>query len=156
MGINDVLIPNNHPSMQTINQFIAAYNSYDTSAMQALQTDDAVWTWIDAGKNIPLFGPEGRIVGTGRQEIQKMFDRDSGEYGYQGWIVFSELQGDAVSTIELWQNDVTRSLGVPLVTKSLYCLRGDKIVKWIWVLSPESSARLVAAGAKTTSEAKPT
>lgn len=154
MSINDVLIPNEHPSMQIINQFITAYNSYDINAMLALHTDDAIWTWIDPGKNFPQLGPEGKIVGIEKHEIRKLFDWDRGENGFTGWIVFSELQGDAVSTIELWQNDDTRAIGVPLVTKSLYRLRGDKIAEWIWILSPESSARFMAAIAKADSEAK--
>jgi hypothetical protein len=154
MGINDVRIPDEHPSMQIINQFVAAYNSYDTNVMLALHTDDAIWTWIDPGKNFPWFGPKGKLVGTGKQEIRKLFDKDRGEYGYNGWILFSELKGNAVSTIELWQNDTTRALGLPLVTKSLYRLRGDKIAEWTWVVSPETSARLVGAVAKAASEAE--
>ncbi|WAC07397.1 MAG: nuclear transport factor 2 family protein [Thermodesulfobacteriota bacterium] len=156
MGINDVRIPNEHPSMQIVNQFVAAYNSYDTNAMLALHTDDAIWNWIDPGKNFPQFGPEGMAVGTGKQEIRKLFDMDRGKYGFNGWILFSELQGNAVSTIELWQNDTTRAFGVPLVTKSLYRLRGNKIAEWTWVVSPETSTRLMAAVAKAGSEAKPT
>jgi hypothetical protein len=154
MGINDVRIPDEHPSMQIINQFVAAYDSYDTNVMLALHTDDAMWTWIDPGKNIPWFGPEGKVVGTGKQEIRKLFDKDRGEKGYKGWILFSELQGNAVSTIELWQSDTTRAFGLPLVTKSLYRLRGDKIAEWTWVVSPEISTRLMAAVAKAASEAE--
>ena len=60
-----------------------------------------------------------------------------------------------MSTIELWQNDITRAVGVPLVTKSLYRLRGDKIAEWTWVVSPESTTRLMAAAAKAAPEAKP-
>ena len=156
MGINDVCIPNEHPSMQIINQFVAAYNSYDTNAMLALHTDDAIWTWIDPGKNFDWFGPEGKIVGTGKHGIQKLFDKDRGEYGFKGWILFSELQGNDVNTIELWENDTTRAFGVPMVTRSLYRLRGNKIAEWTWVVSPESSTRLAAAVAKADSEAKST
>ena len=155
MGINDVRVPDEHRSMQVINRFVGAYNSYDIDAMLGLQTDDVTWTWIDPGKKFPQFGPEGKIVGTGKKEIRKLFDMDRGELGFNGYILFSELQGNAVSTIELWQNDITRAVGVPLVTKSLYRLRGDKIAEWTWVVSPESSTRLMAAAAKAAPEAKP-
>ena len=155
MGINDVRVPDEHRSMQVINRFVGAYNSYDIDTMLGLQTDDVTWTWIDPGKKFPQFGPEGKIVGTGKQEIRKLFDMDRGELGFNGCILFSELQGNALSTIELWQNDITRAVGVPLVTKSLYRLRGDKIAEWTWVVSPESSTRFMAAAAKAAPEAKP-
>ena len=60
MGINDVRVPDEHRSMQVINRFVAAYNSYDIDAMLGLQTDDVTWTWIDPGKNFPVFSQRVR------------------------------------------------------------------------------------------------
>ena len=154
MGINDVRVPDEHPLMQIIYQFIEAYNSYDTTGLLALHTDDAIWTWIDPGRNVRQWGPEGKAVGVGKQEILKMFEEDRGEGGYTGWILFSELQGNDLSTIEMWQSDLTRTFGLPLVTKSLYRFRGTRIVEWTWVVSPEITARLAEAVIKATSEPK--
>ncbi len=79
---------------------------------------------------------------------------DRGEGGYTGWILFSELQGNDVSTIEMWQSDLTRAFALPLVTKSLYRFRGARIVEWTWVVSPEITARLAEAVIKAASEKK--
>ncbi len=155
MGINDVSIPNEHPSMQIIHQFIEAYNSNDINGLLALHTEDAIWIWIDPGKNVRDWGPEGKAVGMGKEEIRKMFDMDRGEGGYTGWILFSELQGNDVSTIELWQSDLTRTFGLPLVTRCLYRFQGDRIVEWTWVVSPEITSRLAAEVIKASSKPKP-
>lgn len=155
MDINEGLAPDEQAVMQLISRFFAAYDSYDIEGMLSLHTDDVVWTWIDPGKNIPAFGPEGKVVGTGKQEIRKFFEMDRGAAGFTGYILWSEVQGDTVDTVEIWQNDMARAVNVPLITKSRYRLRGDKIAEWTWITSPESTRRFAAAAAKAASEAKP-
>ncbi|MBW7885468.1 MAG: ester cyclase, partial [Caldilineaceae bacterium] len=44
---------------------------------------------------------------------------------------------------ELWGNDWTRKIDVPLITKSTYTLRDGKIAEWVWIVSPESSYRMM-------------
>ncbi len=134
--------------MQVINRFFAAYDAYDIEGMLSLHTDDAIWTWIDPGKNLPIFGPEGKLIATGKQEIRKFFEMDRGEYGFTGYILWSDVQGETVNAIELWHNDSARAISVPLITKSCYRFRGDKIGEWTWIPSPESTRRSVAAGGK--------
>ncbi len=156
MNINNISISNEHPLMQIINQFINLYNMYDTNSMLALHTEDAIWTWIDPGNNFSWFGHEGKVVCKGKQEIRKLFDYDRGELGFTGLILFSELQGNAVSTIELWQNDTTHAFELPLVTKSLYRFHEDKISEWTWIVSPVTTTQLMAAIKKATPLEKPT
>ena len=134
--------------MQAVNRLFVAYDDYDVEGMLALHADDAVWTWIDPGKNIPEFGPEGKLIATGKQEIRKFFELDRGQKGYTGYILWSEVHGNTVTTIELWHNERTRTISVPLIAKSSYRLRGDKIAEWTWIPSPESTRRFVAAGGK--------
>ncbi|MBW7881020.1 MAG: nuclear transport factor 2 family protein, partial [Caldilineaceae bacterium] len=79
-------------AMSVLDQFFAAYETYDIDKMLALQTDDVVWTWIDPGKNFPDLGPEGRLVATGKDEIQAMFEYDRSA-GFGGYILWSDVQG---------------------------------------------------------------
>jgi hypothetical protein len=64
------------------------------------------------------------------------------------------LQGNDVSTIELWQSDLTRTFGLPLVTKCLYRIHEARIVEWTWVVSPEITSRLAAEVIKASSKPK--
>ena len=130
-------------AMTVMDQFFEAYETYDTDKLLSLHTDDAVWTWIDPGKNFPDFGPEGKMVGTGKDEIRAMFDYDRGGAGFSGYIVFSDVQGNRVTATELWESDWTREIDAPLVTKSTYTLRDGKIAEWVWTVSPESSRRVM-------------
>ena len=131
--------------MQVMSRFFAAYDNYDIEGMLSLHTDDALWTWIDPAKKIPQFGPDGKLTGAGKEGIRKLFEMDRGRGGFTGYILFSEVQGDTVSTIEIWENKGTREVGVPFITKSRYRLSGDKIAEWTWVVSPESTRRRFAA-----------
>ena len=127
--------------MQVIDQFLEAYRTYDVNTMLSLHTEDAVWTWIDPGKNFSFFGPEGKWVGTGKDEIRAMFALDRGEWGFSGYILWSEMHGDTVRTTELWENDYSHQIDVPLITQSTYKLRQGKLVEWTWIVSPVSSWR---------------
>ena len=129
--------------MDMMEQFFEAYRVYDIDKMLLLHTDDAVWTWIDPGKNFPRFGPEGRWVGTGKDEIRVMFEYDRGEAGFSGYMVWSDVQGNRVTATELWESDWTHTIDVPLITESTYMLRDGKIAEWVWTVSPESSRRLM-------------
>ena len=133
----------NEAAMGVIEEFLDAYEAYDVDKMLALHTDDAAWTWIDPGKNFPDFGPEGKLVGNGKDEIQAMFDTDRGELGMVGYILFADVQGDTVTATELWENDYTREIDTPLITRSTYKLRDGKIAAWEWIVSPESSWRMM-------------
>jgi ketosteroid isomerase-like protein len=146
MVINDIDALDEQSQMQVINKLFAAYDAYDVEGMLSLHTDDVVWTWIDPGKNIPSFGPEGKLIAKGKEEIRKFFELDRGKRGYTGYILWSEVQGNTVNAIELWHNELGRSIGVPLITKSCYRFRGAKIAEWTWVPSPESTRGLVAGG----------
>ncbi len=130
-------------AMEVMDQFFEAYRTYDTEKMLSLQTDDAVWTWIDPGKNFPDFGPEGILVGTGQDEIQAMFEYDRGAAGMSGYMVWSDVRGNQVTATEIWESDWTKEIDSPLVTESTYTLRDGKIAEWIWTVSPESSWRLM-------------
>jgi len=55
MVIHETGDSSEQPQMQVTNRLFAAYDAYDIEGMLALHTDDAVWTWIDPGKNIPLW-----------------------------------------------------------------------------------------------------
>ena len=133
----------NEAAMGVIEQFLDAYKTYDVDKMLALHTDDATWTWIDPGRNFPDFGPEGNLVGNGKEAIKAMFDTDRGELGMVGYILFSDVRGDTVRTTELWENDYTRALDAPLITQSTYRVRDGKISSWEWIVSPESSRRMM-------------
>jgi ketosteroid isomerase-like protein len=146
MVINDIDALDEQSQMQVINRLFAAYDAYDVEAFLSLYTDDAVWTWIDPGKNIRWLGPEGKLIAKGKEEIRKYFELDRGQLGYTGYILWSEAQGNTVNAIELWHNERGRAIGVPLICKSCYRFRGDKIAEWTWVPSPESTRRLVAGG----------
>lgn len=129
--------------MDVLEQFFEAYREYDVDKMLALHTEDAVWTWIDPAQRFPHFGPEGRWVGAGKDEIRAMFEFDRGEAGFSGYMVWWEVQGDTVTATELWASDYAYQIRVPLVTRSTYTLRDGKIVAWEWTVSPESSRRFV-------------
>ncbi len=129
--------------MQVIEQFFEAYRTYDMDTMLSLHTDDAVWTWIDPGKNLPLFGPEGKWVGTGKDEIRAMFEVDRGQYGFSGYILWSEVHGHTVKATELWESDYSHQIDVPLITQSTYKLHQGKIAEWTWSVSPVSSWRFM-------------
>jgi len=129
--------------MDVMDQFFEAYRVYDMDKMLSLQTDDVVWTWIDPGKNFTDFGPEGKMVGTGKDEVRAMFDFDRGGAGFSGYMVWSEVQGNRVIATELWESDWTHEIDAPLITKSTYTLRDDKIATWVWTVSPESSWRFM-------------
>jgi steroid delta-isomerase-like uncharacterized protein len=130
-------------TMGVVEQLFEAYEDYDREKILSLHTDDAVWTWIDPGKNFPVFGPEGRQVGVGKEAILAMFDSDRGELGFAGYILFSEAQGATVRATEFWANDYARAICVPLITQSTYRLRDGKIAEWEWIVSPASSWRLM-------------
>ena len=130
-------------AMGVTEQFLKAYEAYGVDTMLALHTDDATWTWIDPGKNFTEFGPEGKLVGNGKDAIKAMFDTDRGELGMVGYILFSDVQGDKVRTTELWENDYTRAIYTPLITQSTYWVRDGKIAAWEWIVSPESSQRMM-------------
>jgi hypothetical protein len=83
--------------MEVMAQFYEAYRTYDTDLLLSLHTDDAVWTWIDEGKNFPNFGPEGIWVGTGKDEIRAMFDFDRGAQGFSGYSVWMKVSGNNVT-----------------------------------------------------------
>lgn len=129
--------------MGVIDQFFEAYKTYDTDKLLSLHTDDAVWTWIDPGKNFTDFGPEGKWIGTGKDEIRTMFDADRGEGGFTGYILWSDVQGNRVTATELWESDYTRAIDAPLVTQSTYTLRDGMIADWVWTASPQSSWRIM-------------
>lgn len=61
-------------AIEVIDQFLEAYESYDMEKLLALHADDAVWTWLDSGKNFPDFGPDGVLIGSGKDAIQAMFE----------------------------------------------------------------------------------
>lgn len=130
-------------AMAVMNQFFEAYRVYDMDKMLSLYTDDAVWTWIDPGKNFPAFGAEGIWVGTGKAEIAEMFEFDRGEGGFIGYILWSQVQGNTIKTTELWESDYSHEIDVPLITQSIYTLREGKISDWHWTVSPESSTRFM-------------
>ena len=46
-------------ALGVVDQFLQAYEAYDTDKLLSLHTDDAVWTWIDPGKNFPDFAQRG-------------------------------------------------------------------------------------------------
>ena len=92
-------------AMAVMNQFFEAYRVYDMDKILSLHTNDAVWTWIDPGKNFPAFGAEGIWVGTGKDEIAEMFKFDRGEGGFTGYILWSQVQGNTIKTTELWESD---------------------------------------------------
>jgi len=135
----------NQGMMDIMSKFFVAYNTYDIDGVMSLHTDDVVWTWIDPGKNFPNFGPEGKLVGKGKQEIKKLFDEDRKALGFTGYILWSEIKGDTVETIEIWQNDLSRKAAIPVITKSQYRFLGNKIAEWTWITSPESSRRFMEA-----------
>lgn len=129
--------------MDVIDQFFAAYETYDTDKLLALHTDDAVWTWIDEGKNFPNFGPEGIWIGTGREEIGAMFDFDRGESGITGYILWADVSGNNVKTVEVWESAYSHAIDVPLIARSTYKLNQGKITEWEWRVSAESSGRFM-------------
>ena len=141
--------------MRVIDQFLEAYRTYDMDTMLSLHTDDAVWTWIDPGKNLPLFGPEGKWVGTGKNEIRAMFELDRGTYGFSGYILWSDVNGHTVKATELWENDYSHQIDVPLITQSTYKLRQGKIAEWTWIVSPVSSWRFMNPGNAAVPRYKP-
>jgi steroid delta-isomerase-like uncharacterized protein len=130
-------------AMKVMDQFFDAYRTYDMNKMLSLHTDDVVWTWIDSGKSLPVLGPEGKLVGTGKDGIRAMFDLDRGQYGFSGYIVWSSADGDTVTATELWDSDYAHEIDVPLITQSTYKLRDGKIAEWVWTVSPESSRRFM-------------
>lgn len=131
-------------AMKVMDQFFDAYRTYDMNKMLSLHTDDAVWTWIDPGKSLPVLGPEGKLVGTGKDGIRAMFDLDRGQYGFSGYIVWSVVDGDTVTATELWDSDYAHEIDVPLITQSTYKLRDGKIAEWVWTVSAESSRRFMS------------
>ena len=130
-------------AMGVMAQFFDAYRTNDIDKLLALHTDDAVWTWIDPGRNFPAFGAEGKWIGTGKSEIAEMFKFDRGEGGFTGYILWSEVQGNKVKATELWESDYSHEIDVPLITQSVYTLRDGKIADWYWTVSPESSGRFM-------------
>jgi hypothetical protein len=129
--------------MAVIDQFFEAYRAFDVDKMLSLHTDDAVWTWIDSGKNFSAFGPTGKWVGTGKDEIRAMFEMDRGAWGFSGYIVWSDVNGHTVKATELWENDYSHQIDVPLITQSTYKLRQGKLAEWTWIVSPVSSWRFM-------------
>jgi uncharacterized protein (TIGR02246 family) len=138
-------MPGEAATKAVIDDFYAAYEAFDVAKLLSLHTDDAVWTWADPGKNFPDFGPEGKSVGIGHETIQAMFEADRGELGFTGYPLWSEVDGNVVRAIELWQNDYGRAIDVPIVTQSVYTLRDGKIADWVWTVSPASSERFMQA-----------
>lgn len=130
-------------AMQVMDQFFAAYRTNDIDKLLALHTPDAVWTWIDPGKNFPAFGAEGKWVESGSEGIRKMFKFDRGEGGFTGYMLWSTMQGNTVKATELWESDYSHQIDVPLITESTYTLRDGKIAAWLWIVSPESSGRFM-------------
>lgn len=130
-------------AQQVMAQFYQAYNDYDMDAMLALHTDDAVWTWIDEGKNFAEFGPEGKLIGPTKEAIAAMFTSDRGEGGFTGYPLWTSVQGDTVTAVELWNNDYGRAIDAPLIVRSTYTLRDGKIANWIWRVAAESSRRMM-------------
>lgn len=128
-------------AMEVMNQFFEAYRLYDVDMMLSLQTDDVVWTWIDPGKN--FWPPEGVRAGTGKDEIRAMFDEDRGQGGVTGYILWADVKGKTVSTTELWESEFTKAIDAPMITRSTYLLRDGKIAEWEWIVSPESSFRVM-------------
>lgn len=130
-------------ALEVMDQFYKAYDDYDMDAMLALHTDNAVWTWIDEGKNFPDFGPEGKLVGPGKEAIGAMFTSDRGEGGFTGYPLWTSVEGDTVEAVELWNNDYGRAIDAPLIVRSTYTLREGKIADWVWSLAAESSRRMM-------------
>lgn len=56
-------------AMAVVDEFFAAWNNADKERMMALLTDDVVWSWLDSAKNFPVFLPEGRYGGEGKEEV---------------------------------------------------------------------------------------
>jgi ketosteroid isomerase-like protein len=130
-----------------MSRFFAAYDTYDIQGMLSLHTDDAVWTWVDPGKHFK-WGPEGKLVGKGKEGIRKLFEMDRGKFGFTGYILWSDISGDTVETIEIWQNELSRKAAIPVIAKSRYRFLGDKIAEWTFIVSPESSRRWMEAATK--------
>ncbi len=129
--------------MEVMAQFYEAYRAYDTELLLSLHTEDAVWTWIDEGKNFPNFGPEGIWVGTGADEIRAMFDFDRGESGITGYSLWIDVNGNNVKATEVWESAYTHAIDVPLIAQSTYRLSHGKISEWTWRVSAESSSRFM-------------
>lgn len=130
-------------ALQVMDQFFAAYRADDIDKLLALHTPDAVWTWIDPGKNFPAFGAEGKWVESSPDGIRKMFKFDRGEGGFTGYMLWSTVQGNTVKATELWESDYSHQIDVPLIAESTYTLRDGKIAAWLWIVSPESSGRFM-------------
>jgi len=146
--------PSEKAAMQVMDEFFAAYRANDIDKLLALHTDDAVWTWIDPGKNFAAFGAEGKWVETGKDGIRKMFKFDRGEGGFTGYMLWSVVNGNTVKATELWESDYSHQIDVPLISESTYTLRNGKIAARLWVVSAESSKRFMNTLSPAESAAK--
>ena len=54
--------------------------------------------------------------------------------------------GHTVKATELWENDYSHQIDVPLITQSTYKLHQGKIAEWTWTVSPVSSWRFMTLG----------
>lgn len=126
-------------AMVVVDEFFAAWNSADKETMMALLTDDVVWSWLDSAKNFPVFLPEGRYGGEGKEEVGAMFDNNPIQWGYAGYPVWTEVRGDKVFTTEVWQSAYERETDIPLIVHSTYTIRDGKLAEWVWDCSPISS-----------------
>ena len=129
-------------AMGVVNQFFEAWNTVDKEKMMALLTDDAAWIWLDSAKNFPVFLPEGKYAGEGKEEVGAMFDNNPTQWGYSGYPIWSEVQENQVVATEVWQGANEREVDVPLIAKSTYTIRDGKLAAWVWDVSPESSNRI--------------
>lgn len=125
--------------MAVVDEFFAAWNSADKERMMVLLTDDVVWSWLDSAKNFPVFLPEGRYGGEGKEEVGAMFDNNPIQWGYAGYPVWTEARGDKVFTTEVWQNVYDRETDIPMIARSTYTIRDGKLAEWVWDCSPVSS-----------------
>lgn len=126
-------------AMAVVDEFFAAWNNADKERMMALLTDDVVWSWLDSAKNFPVFLPEGRYGGEGKEEVGAMFDNNPIQWGYAGYPVWTEVRGDKVFTTEVWQSAYERETGIPLIVRATYTVRDGKLAEWVWDCSRISS-----------------
>ena len=119
---------------------IIALNSKDAEKAGACYTDDGV---IIVRPDLPFFGAERKI--NGRAEVTQWF-KDILAVNFRMEAKFLPAEGNKIKAeVKTWTS-VTEKLGVaPMDGIAEYTVEGGKIVKMVYVMTPESVQKFESA-----------
>jgi hypothetical protein len=119
---------------------IRALNNKDAETAGACYTDDGV---IIVRPDLPFFGAERTI--NGRTEVTQWF-KDILAVDFRMEAKFLSTDGQQVrAEVKTW-NSVTEKLGIaPIDGMAEYTVEGGKIVRMVYVMTPESVQRFESA-----------